>query len=63
MKTKKPIGIQLYTVRDHLETDYFGTLEKIAEIGYNTVEFAGYYGQSAENIRKILDDLKLTCLS
>ncbi len=63
MKTKKPIGIQLYTVRDHLENDYFGTLEKVAEIGYNTVEFAGYYGKTAEEIRKKLDELKLTCIS
>ena len=37
------VGVQLYTVRDHLETveAYQETLQKIAEIGYKSVEIAG----------------------
>jgi len=34
----KTIGIQLYTVRDALKTDYDGTLAKLAQIGYREVE-------------------------
>jgi len=39
---KKYIGLQLYTVRDHMGKDIAGTLAKVAAIGYNSVE--GTYG-------------------
>ncbi|MGZ3811713.1 MAG: TIM barrel protein [Mucilaginibacter sp.] len=35
---KKYIGLQLYTVRDHMGKDPAATLAKVAEIGYNSVE-------------------------
>ena len=35
---KKYIGLQLYTVRDHMGKDVAGTLAKVAQIGYNSVE-------------------------
>jgi sugar phosphate isomerase/epimerase len=54
-----PIGLQLYTVRDLLEKDFEGTLERVAQIGYTRVEFAGYYNRSPEQVRAILDRLKL----
>jgi sugar phosphate isomerase/epimerase len=38
---KKYIGLQLYTVRDAMGKDAAGTLAKVAQIGYNSVE-AGY---------------------
>lgn len=38
------IGLQLYTVRDAMEKDPRGTLAKVAEIGYNSVELATYTG-------------------
>jgi len=34
----RPIGIQLYTVRDALQRDYDGTLAQLAQIGYREVE-------------------------
>ena len=37
-----PLGIQLYSVRENLATDFEGTLKKIAEIGYAGVETAGF---------------------
>ena len=40
--SKKIIGLQLYTVRDKLNVDKEGTLQKLAEIGYNSLEAAGY---------------------
>lgn len=53
------IGIQLYTVRDRMSTDVPGTLEKIASIGYDEVEFFDYFGLPAAEIRKYIDDAGL----
>ena len=54
-----PIGLQLYSVRDVLGKDFEGTLKKVAEMGFEGVEFAGYYNKDAATLRKILDDLGL----
>lgn len=59
----KPIGVQLYTVRDQLQSDFAGTLEKVAEIGYREFEFAGYYDHSPAQVRAILDRLDVTAPS
>lgn len=40
-KKQKEIGLQIYTVRDQLNEDLEGTLKKVAELGYNSVEAAG----------------------
>ena len=48
-------GLQLYSVRDFTPSDMAGTLEKVAKIGYKYVEFAGFFGHGAEEIRALLD--------
>jgi sugar phosphate isomerase/epimerase len=53
------ISLQLYTVREETARDMPGTLRRISEIGYPAVEFAGFGGLSAEDLRNILDDLGL----
>jgi len=53
------IGIQLYTVRADMEKNFEGTLKNIAGIGYDQVEFAGYFGHSPKDIRALLDRLHL----
>src|SRR5207237_9030482 len=53
---KIPIAVQVYSVREIAQKDTAGVLGQIAKIGYQGVEFAGYYGHSAQDIRKILDD-------
>ena len=53
------IALQLYSVRENCSQDFLKTLEKVAEIGYDGVEFAGYYGRSPQELRKLLDDLGL----
>jgi len=53
------IGVQLYSVRDRLEKDFVGTLESVAKIGFKEVEFAGYYNQSPEAVRSLIDRLGL----
>ena len=50
-----PIGIQLYTVRREMAKDVDSTLATIAGIGYREVEFAGLFGHSAADVRKMLD--------
>lgn len=49
------IGLQLYTVRREMERDFDGTLARVAAIGYNEVEFAGYFGRSPADVRAALD--------
>ena len=50
------IGVQLYSVRDDMEKDFEGTLKKVAEMGYEYVEFAGYYGRSSEEIKALIEE-------
>src|SRR5687767_10140272 len=61
MNTKIPVGVQVYSVRDDAKADFAGTLAAIRKIGYAGVEYAGYYGKSAVELRKIQDDLGLKC--
>lgn len=61
MAKKIPIGLQVYSVRMDAEKDLAGTLKAIAKMGYDGVDFAGYYGHAAKEVRKMLDDLGLKC--
>lgn len=60
---KIPIAVQVYSVRDAASKDLPGVLKQIAEMGYQGVEFAGTYGHSAEDVKKMLDDTGLVCMS
>lgn len=51
-----PIALQLYSVRDACAEDFPGVLAKVAEMGYDGVEPAGYHGASAEDLARMLDD-------
>ena len=62
MKKKIPVGVELYSVRDECKADFHGTVAAVSKIGYQGVEFAGYWGLSAKEIRKMIDDNGLvTC--
>jgi len=50
-----PIGLQLYTVRNMMKTDFAGTLAKVAAVGYKEVEMAGYFAHPAKEVRAMLD--------
>jgi sugar phosphate isomerase/epimerase len=56
------IGLQLYTVRDAMAKDPMGTLAKVAQIGYNSIENATYtgsekfYGMDAATYKKVLTE-------
>jgi sugar phosphate isomerase/epimerase len=53
---KIPLGLQLYSVREQCQKDLPGTVAAVAKIGYRGVEFAGYFGRSAKELRKLLED-------
>jgi len=57
------IGMELYTVRSLTAKDLAGTLAQLARIGYKEVEFAGYQGHSAVDVRAMLDQNGLTAPS
>jgi sugar phosphate isomerase/epimerase len=58
---KIPWGLQLYSVRNECAKDLDGTVTKVAKIGYKGVEFAGYHGRNAKQLRQLLDDVGLKC--
>jgi sugar phosphate isomerase/epimerase len=63
-KSSGILSVQLYSVRDDMGKDPLGTLKQIAKIGYTHVEHANYidrkfYGYTAKEFRKVLDDLGL----
>lgn len=49
------VGVQLYTVRDLMKSDFEGTIAKVAAIGYKEVEFAGYFDRTPKQVRAVLD--------
>lgn len=57
------IGMELYTVRSLTAKDLADTLAQLAKIGYKEVEFAGYQGHSATEVRAMLDQNGLTAPS
>jgi sugar phosphate isomerase/epimerase len=60
---KLPVAIQVYSVRDDAAADLRGTLQKIKDMGYDGVEFAGLYGNSPEDIRAMCDEIGLVPVS
>src|SRR5260221_8096278 len=65
--TAIPVGIEMYSVREALAKDPTGTVRAVAEAGYAGLEFyAPYFAWSvseAKEMRKLLDDLGIRCLS
>ncbi|MBP3481525.1 MAG: sugar phosphate isomerase/epimerase [Clostridia bacterium] len=58
-----PVAVQVYSVRDDAKADLRATLEKIRDMGYDGVEFAGLYGNSPADIKAMLDEIGLTAVS
>ena len=60
---KREFAIQLYSVRDMTERDFTGTLKRLAELGYSGVEFAGFGGISAKDMKSYLDAFGLKAVA
>lgn len=57
--TEVPIAVQLYSVREDAAKDLPGVLKAIAGMGFDGVEFAGYYNYDAKTLRNMLDGMGL----
>jgi len=58
-----PLGLQLYSLRELLPTDFDGTLKAIDAAGYTEVEAAGFYAMSAQDFKQSMDKAALRCVS
>ncbi len=58
------IAVQVYSVREHInDTEtLLKALEEIKKIGYDGVEFAGYFGTDAATIKAKLDEVGLVAV-
>jgi sugar phosphate isomerase/epimerase len=56
-----PVAIQLFSLRKQCEADLERTLAFVRDTGFDGVEFAGYYGRTAAQLRGLLDKHSLKC--
>jgi sugar phosphate isomerase/epimerase len=49
------IGVQLYSVRGLMQQDAARTIAAVAAAGFEEVEFAGFYGRTAAEMRALID--------
>jgi len=54
-------AVELYSVRDELAKDLWGTLRRIKAMGYEGVEFAGSFAHTAQEVKAALEDTGLVC--
>lgn len=60
---KAYVGYQVYSAREVAEKDLLGVLRQLADMGYDGVEFAGFYGHSADEIKSMLKETGLKAIS
>lgn len=60
---KLPVAVQLYSVRDEMEKDFYGTIQKMKEIGYDGVEFAGLFGEEPAKIKAFCEEIGIVPIS
>jgi len=58
---KVEYGLQMYSLRDITGNDLKGALKQVAEMGYKYIEFAGFFGHSAEDVKAWLEEYGLIC--
>ncbi|MCU1263491.1 MAG: Sugar phosphate isomerase/epimerase, partial [Bryobacterales bacterium] len=56
-----PVALQLFSVRKQCEENLAATLARVKGIGFNGVEFAGYYNHGPAELRRMLDHQGLLC--
>ena len=60
---KALIGYQVYSAREEASKDLLNTLKQLKALGYDGVEFAGFYGHTAEEVKAMLDEVGLVAFS
>ena len=61
----KPLAVQLYSLREYSKTkeDFIGVVKRVAEIGFQAVEPAGFHDIAPAEFKTLLDDLGLKLYS
>lgn len=59
----KRFALQLYSLRDDTAKDAAAVLKQVAAMGFQSIEFAGYYGIGGREMKMLLEDLGLTAIS
>ena len=62
------VGVQLYSIRDAMDADVIGSLQKVSDMGYKYVELDKYgdgkfYGYAPAEFKKIVSDMGMEILS
>lgn len=57
------LALQLYSIREQMEADFFGTLKQVKEMGYEGCEFAGLYGNDPLTIKNECAKIGITPIS
>lgn len=60
---KAMIGYQVYSAREEAAKDLLGVLKQLKALGYDGVEFAGFYGHTADEVKAMLDEAGLQAFS
>ena len=58
-----PVAYQVYSARQEAEQDLLGVLRALKAMGYDGVEFAGFYGHSAAEVKAMLEETGLQAIS
>ena len=61
--TNLQIGAQLYSVRESLEADFKGTLQRVKDMGYSGVEFHDLFGHDPKEVKKWVTEIGLVPVS
>lgn len=51
------IGLQFWSIREEMEKDLLGMIEKVAEMGYTGAQFAGFFDHSSEDVKAKMDEV------
>ncbi len=60
---KFPIAVQLYSLREETAKNFKATLQAVADMGYDGVEFAGLGGHTVEEMKAMLSEFGLRAIS
>ena len=59
----RSLAVQLYSLREKAENDFVGILKKLADIGYQAVEPAGFWNLRPSEFKRVIDGLGLKMYS
>lgn len=60
---KVPVAYQLYSAKHEMKRDMLQTLRQVKDLGFEGVEFAGFFGHSAKDMKQILAKIGLLPVS